>query len=71
MNRHQLLAIRALEQMSNGDLDRVRAAFRNYTPDQMAMQHGQSGRTRAEILAGYDAHETKIREAIAWVQVQR
>lgn len=35
---------------------RARAAFKHHTPAQMQEQHGQSGRTRKEILDMYEEH---------------
>lgn len=67
VNEHKQLAINALEQMRGDDLYRTRSAFRNCTPAQMAEKYGQSGQTRAEILAGYDAHDAKVTAALVWV----
>ena len=67
MNEHQQLAIKALEQMRGDDLYRARSAFRNCTPKEMGEQYGQSGKTRAEMLAGYEAHDAKVSAAIDWV----
>lgn len=67
MNEHKQLAIKALEQMRGDNLYRARAVFKNCTPEQMAQKYGQSEQTRAEILAGYEAHEAKVTAAIAWV----
>jgi len=61
-------AIRLLRNVGIGDdINRCRAAFRGLTPEQMQEQHGDSGRTRAEILAGYEEHERATKEAIAWL----
>ena len=70
MNEHQKLAIRALENMGSDNTYRARAAFRNYTPEQMQEQYGQSGQTPAQILAGYEAHDAKVDAAIKWVKEQ-
>lgn len=67
MNECQQLTIRALEQMRGDDLYRARAAFRNCTPVQMSEKYGQSDQTRAEILAGYEAHDAKVTAALFWV----
>jgi hypothetical protein len=48
------LALSALESKRGDDLFRARNAFKNMTPKQMQEQHGESGRTRAEILAEYE-----------------
>lgn len=70
MNEHKQLALRALEQMRGDDLYRARAAFRNCTPEQMHQQWGNSGKTRAEILADYEAHDARVTAAVEWVRRQ-
>lgn len=64
--RKTLLA--ALSQYRGDDLERARAAFRRCTPEQMQEQYGQSGRTRAEILAEYEAHAMHVEAARQWVE---
>lgn len=71
MNEHQKLAISALSNMMGDNTERARAAFRNLTPEQMQEQHGQSGRTRAQILSEYEEHDAKVQAAIDWVKSQR
>ena len=66
-HKHKQLAIEALEQMRGDELYRARAAFRNCTPKEMGEQYGQSGKTRADILAGYEAHDAKVTAALAWL----
>lgn len=68
MNAHQNLAIQALGNMRGDDLYRTQCAFRRMTPEQMQEQHGESGRTRAEILAAYEENEATIAKAIEWVK---
>lgn len=68
MNEHQELAVRALQQMKGDDTYRARMAFRNLTDKQMNELHGQSGKTRAEILSAYESHDAKVEAAIAWVR---
>lgn len=70
MNEYQKLIISALGNMIGDDTVRARAAFRNLTPEQMQEQHGQSGRTRAQIIAGYEERDAKVRAAINWVKEQ-
>ena len=70
MNRHQLIAIEALEQMKSEDLARCRRAFRSYTPEEMQEEYGNSGDTCAEVLAGYERADAKIQAAINWVKDQ-
>lgn len=64
------LAIQALGQMKGDDSVRARMAFRHCTPEQMQEQYGASGRTRAQILAEYEASDARIDAAIAWVASQ-
>lgn len=68
MNTHKQLALKALEQYRGDDLYRARAAFRNCTPEQMRAEYGMSVRTRAEILAEYEAHDQKVSDAIKWLE---
>lgn len=70
MNPHQKLAIRALERMRGEDSARARAAFRGMTKEQMGEQFGESGQTRAEVLACYESNDAKVDDAIKWVQSQ-
>ncbi len=62
------LAIQALENMRGDDLYRARAAFRRCSPQQMNEQYGESGKTRAQIIAEYEAFESKVNAAIDWVK---
>lgn len=66
--RRDLLA--GLGRLRGDDLYRARAAFRGMSATQMAEQHGQSGRTRQEILAEYEEHDVRIQRAIDWVVAQ-
>jgi hypothetical protein len=61
-------AIRLLENARGDDLERARWAFRGLTPMQMAEQHGQSGKTRQEILGGYEAERVRYEAALAWAR---
>lgn len=70
MNEHQKLAIYALRQLTGDDTYRAKAAFRNCTPEEMQQEYGQSGQTRAEILASYEAHDAKVQAAIDWVKAK-
>ena len=67
MNEHKNLAIKALEALRGDDLYRARAAFRRCTPDEMGMLYGESGMTRAALLASYEAHDAQVTAAIAWL----
>jgi hypothetical protein len=68
MNPHRELTIRALEQMKGDDTARARSAFRSCTLEQMGTEYGESGKTRAQILEEYEAHDAKVDAAIAWVK---
>jgi hypothetical protein len=62
------IAIRALRDARGDNFERAKAAFAGLTDEQMQQEYGQSGRTRAEILADYGAHVREINAAIEWVQ---
>lgn len=70
MNAHQELALQALSNLRGDDTARARHEFSRFTPKEMQEQHGQSGKTRAQILAEYEAHDAKVDAAIAWVKAQ-
>lgn len=54
----------ALEQHRGDDLYRARMAFKNCTPQQMQQEYGQSGQTRAQIIAQYEQHDREVANAI-------
>lgn len=70
MNAHKELALRALTNMRGDDTARARRAFSHFSAKEMAEQHGESGKTRSQILAEYEAHDAKMDAAIAWVKAQ-
>lgn len=70
MSEHKQIIIQALENMKGDDSFRARLAFRGMTVGQMNEQHGASGKTRAQILAEYEACDQRIDAAIAWVNGQ-
>jgi hypothetical protein len=62
---HRALTIRALEQLIGDDFIRATNAFRGRD---LTEQHGQSGKTRQQVLDDYAAHDRRIRRAIEWVR---
>ena len=68
MSDPKALAIRALELLKGDNFARASFAFRGMSPEQMKEQYGYSGKTRAEMLAEYEKHETDVTAAIDWVQ---
>lgn len=68
MNAHQTLAVNALLALKSDDTYRARRAFGRYTPAQMQEQHGESGKTRAQILNEYEAYDARVDAAIKWVE---
>ena len=70
MNDNKRLAVQALQNMKGDDSYRARMAFRHCTPEQMRTIYGSSGKTRAQVLAEYEASDARIDAAIAWVQAQ-
>lgn len=69
---HPKLTIRkALEQYRGDDLYRARSAWRGLSPEEMNKKYGQSGKTRAEILAGYEAHSDEVDAALRWLDTTR
>jgi len=51
------------------DLARAHLAFRGLTEKEMQEKHGQSGRTRAEILAGYEQRDARLRHLISEMEL--
>jgi len=68
---HKELAIRALSNLKGDDLAKARRAFSGLSHEEMQKQHGKSGKTRAELLAEYEACEARIDAAIQWVSQQQ
>ena len=68
MTNNQKIAILALVSFRGDNTERARRAFRIYSPEEMKMQHGISGKTRAEVLADYGRQAADIDAAIAWVR---
>lgn len=67
--REETLIRKAIEQQLGGAQDnlyRARAAFKHIPPDEMDKQHGQSGRTRADILREYEEWEYDCKCALAY-----
>ena len=60
--------LQALHNFCGDDLQRAQNAFRNCTAEQMQMQYGQSGKTRAAILSGYQAHQNRVNDSIAYIK---
>lgn len=71
MNKHQELAIRALENAMGDDLERATRSFSGMSYQEMQQEHGYSGKTCAQILEGYREWDRKHREAIEWVRGAR
>jgi hypothetical protein len=65
-NKERVLA--TLESTRGDDLYRARAAFRGLSAERMAQQYGASGRTRAEIIAGYEEQNAKLDALIAYAR---
>jgi hypothetical protein len=68
MNKHAETAIKALSMYLGDDFQRAQAAFKRFTPEQMQDQHGESGKTRQQILDDYKAHQDQVTAAITWVK---
>jgi len=67
--REETLIRKAIERElsdAQDNLYRARAAFRYMKPDEMGKEHGQSGRTRADILREYEEWEYDCKCALAY-----
>jgi len=54
--------------IDNDDLYRANGAFSRYTPEQMKEEHGQSGRSRQEILDAYKYAVSEVESMIKWLK---
>jgi hypothetical protein len=59
--------IDCIQSRQGDDLFRAKAAFRGLSYVEMQKQHGQSGKTRQQILDEYAEYSKKCKDAIAWV----
>lgn len=62
------LVLKILRNAKGDDLARAKHYFKNFTPEQMAQEHGVSGKTCAQLIEEYQAYEDKIDAAIEWVE---
>lgn len=62
----EIIAI--LENAKGDDFDRARHAFAFMNPREMQMPHGESGKTREQVLEGYRRHNAKIDSLIEAVK---
>lgn len=62
------VTLRALQNYRGDNLYRCRSMFRGLTAEQMQLEHGQSGKTRAAILAEYEQHDAEVSAALEWVK---
>lgn len=70
-HQHIDLAILAIRNYRGDNLERARAAFRGLSPQQMQAMHGESGITRAELLASYEEHARACEAAIEALRNER
>lgn len=68
MNDLIVQAVRDKLLAAEDDLARATRAFRQFSPDEMQKEHGESGQSRASILAGYEHLAAKWRQALAEVE---
>ena len=61
-------AMRIVEQAKSDNLERAAAAFRGLTAEEMQLEHGQSGKTRAEVVEGYRADNAHIDQIVAYLR---
>lgn len=68
VNDHQQLALQALENMRGDDLYRAQMAFAGMTDKELNEQHGESGKTRLQIIQEYKDHDRRVAKAIQWLK---
>lgn len=59
---------RIIENAKGDDLERARRSFHGMSSRQLDEQHGQSGRTRRQILQEYEAERALYLQAAALVE---
>lgn len=57
--------IDALNNHRGDDLERARLSFGKMSAEELEKQHGQSGKTRGEILRGYEEHAAECDAALS------
>ena len=60
----------ALRNYSGDDLNQAKAAFRNFTSEQMNKPYCESGSTPNQIMSKYQQHYDACRDAIDWINKQ-
>lgn len=68
MPTHKERIIGIMENTRGDNLERARMAFARFTPEQMQEEHGESGSTRADLLAAYEAGRIEFNELMAWAK---
>ena len=66
MNKHQELAIIALENMMEDRVSYLKHSFAMFTAEQMQLPYGNT--TRAQVLSDAEAQDEEIKAAIKWVE---
>lgn len=64
MNHDIIEAVQGRLGNAQDNLHRARAAFRGLTVEQMGEQYGESGETRAEVVAGYECEVERWKRAL-------
>jgi hypothetical protein len=59
--------LRKIEATRGDDLERAKKFFAEFSEQEMNEQHGQSGRTRREVLKGYEESRALHDEAFAYL----
>lgn len=63
-------AIQIIEGSFGDDLERAIKFFKHFTPDEMKELHGESGKTRQQIIDGFIKDREERIEALLWVRQQ-
>jgi hypothetical protein len=65
MNKDVRVAVQHQLGVAQDNLWRAKAAFRNYSAEGMQGLHGESGQTRAQILADYESEVKRWEQALS------
>lgn len=67
-DRIKEIVLSALNSYKGDDVYRARAAFKGFSIIQMGAQHGESGKSRQEILDEYESHAAEVNYVIDFIK---
>jgi hypothetical protein len=68
MKEQVLEIVKAALSNTQDNLHRAEAHYKNRTAKGMLLEHGNSGRTCADVLGGYQDREAELERCVKWVE---